>query len=116
MAFKQFEDIIAWQRSQDLVVDIYQAFKDSRDFGFRDQIYKAVISISNNIAEGFERGSNADFKRFLIIAKGSASEVKSMLYLGLRLLYIDSKEGQKLMVKVDEIRKILAGLINALKP
>jgi len=65
MAIQRFEDIIAWQKAQDLAVEIYNVFQSSRDFGFRDQICRAVVSISNNIAEGFDRSSDADFKRFL---------------------------------------------------
>jgi four helix bundle protein len=65
MAIQKFEDIIVWQKGQDLAVEIYALFRDSRDFGFRDQICRATVSISNNIAEGFDRSSNADFKRFL---------------------------------------------------
>jgi len=65
MAIQRFEDIIAWQKAQDLAVEIYNVFQTSRDFGFRDQICRAVVSISNNIAEGFDRSSDADFKRFL---------------------------------------------------
>jgi len=65
MAIQRFEDIIAWQKAQDLAVEIYNVFQTSRDFGFRDQICRAVVSISNNIAEGFDRSFDADFKRFL---------------------------------------------------
>ncbi|MFH1050798.1 MAG: four helix bundle protein [bacterium] len=81
MIIIRFEDIIAWQKAQDLAVEIYHIFKQNKDYGFRDQILRAVVSISNNIAEGFERNSDNDFVRFLFISKSSCSEVKSMLYL-----------------------------------
>ena len=81
MAIQKFEDIIAWQKAQDFSVIIYSVFGLSKDFGFKDQISRAAISISNNIAEGFDRSSDADFNRFLYIALGSCSEVRSMLYL-----------------------------------
>ena len=68
-----------------MAVLIYGLFGDLKDYGFRDQVCRAVVSISNNIAEGFERGSDADFARFLVIAKGSSGEVKSMLYLAEKL-------------------------------
>lgn len=76
---KNFENLQAWQYGQDLAVDIYSIFRDLRDFGFKDQIQRAVISISNNIAEGFERCSGKELVRFLYIAKASAGEVRSML-------------------------------------
>ncbi len=85
MAIKRFEDVIGWQKSQDYAVNIYGVFSVSKDFGFKDQICRAVISISNNIAEGFDRSSNADFSRFLYFALASCSEVKSMLYLAEKL-------------------------------
>ncbi|MDB5226793.1 MAG: ribosomal protein [Bacteroidota bacterium] len=65
MVFKSFEDIIAWQKAQDVAVEIYTVFGMDKDFSFRNQICSAVVSISNNIAEGFDRSSDADFSRFL---------------------------------------------------
>ncbi|HTA83887.1 MAG TPA: four helix bundle protein [Bacteroidia bacterium] len=115
MAIQKFEDIIAWQKAQDYAVDVYSAFRDSRDFGFRDQIGRAVVSISNNIAEGFDRSSNADFSRFLYIAMGSCSEVKSMIYLSTKLKYLTEKEQTQLLKKGDEVSKIIRGLIKSMK-
>ena len=79
---KRFEDLEAWQLSRELTNQIYTITKREsicRDFSFVDQIRKAAISIMNNIAEGFERGSNKDFVKFLFIARGSAGEVRSLL-------------------------------------
>jgi len=73
-------------------ISIYQVLKDNRDFGFKDQIQRASVSIKNNIAEGFERSSDAEFKRFLFISKGSCGEVRSMLYLAKGLNYITNEE------------------------
>ena len=114
MQIVKFEDIVAWQKAQDLAVDIYSLFKDSRDFGFRDQICRASTSISNNIAEGFDRSSNADFKRFLFISLASCSEVKSMLYLGERLSYLDKDNAEQLRQNCVEISKIINGFIKSL--
>jgi four helix bundle protein len=111
----KFEDIIAWKKSQDLAVEIYDIFKSSKDFSFRDQICRATVSISNNIAEGFDRSSNADFKRFLFISLASCSEVKSMLYLAERLNYIQKEEAELLRQKCVEISKIISGFIKSLK-
>ncbi|MFA5420382.1 MAG: four helix bundle protein [Bacteroidales bacterium] len=116
MAIQKFEDIIAWQKGQDFAVEIYSAFKELKDFGFRDQICRAVVSISNNIAEGFDRSSDADFTRFLYISIGSGSEVRSMLYLAARLKYISEEQKITLLNAADEIAKISRGLIKSIKP
>ena len=92
MSIEKFEDIIAWQKAGQLSLEIYKRFNTCRDFGFKNQIERAAVSIMNNIAEGFERRTNKEFINFLYIAKGSCGEVRSMLYLALRLNYIDKKE------------------------
>ena len=92
----RFEEILAWQKAQDLAVEIYGLFDSNRDFGFRDQICRATVSISNNIAEGFERETTKDFIRFLYMARASSGEVRSMLYLAERLKYIDTQTFDKL--------------------
>lgn len=115
MKFERFEDIIAWQKSKELSLTCYRQFKGLRDFAFKDQILRAAMSIMNNIAEGFERMSNKDFKRFLFIAKGSCGEVRSMLHLALDLGYLDKKVFESLYQESLEISKILSGLIKVLK-
>jgi len=116
MAIQKFEDIIAWQKAQDFAVTLYEIFKDLKDYGFKDQICRASVSISNNIAEGFDRSSDADFSRFLYISIGSCSEVKSMLYMAARLNYISEKQKTTLLNQADEISKIIRGLIKSLYP
>ena len=115
MKVVKFEDLIAWQKAQDFAVEIYSCFGESKDWDFRNQICRAAVSISNNIAEGFDRSSNADFVRFLFNALGSASEVKSMIYLAKRLKYIDSEVEEKLLSRNIEISKIISGLIKSLR-
>ncbi|MGP8216258.1 MAG: four helix bundle protein [Bacteroidia bacterium] len=112
---ERFEDIIAWQKAQDLTVEIYSLFKVLNDYGFREQLCRAAVSVSNNIAEGFDRSSNAEFKRFLYFSLGSCSEVKSMFYLAERLKYIDIKNRDILINKTIEVSKIITGLIKSLK-
>ena len=107
MSQYRFEDSIAWQKSQDLAVIIYRIFRDHRDFGFRDQINRAAVSISNNIAEGFERTSPQETKYFLGIAKGSCGEVRSMCHLGKRLGYIEAKECEEIKLLTDEISRLI---------
>ncbi len=115
MKVVKFEELIAWQKSQDFAVIIYQHFTGLKDYGFKDQICRAAVSISNNIAEGFDRNSKADFTRFLYISISSCSEVKSMLYLALRLNYIDAQTSTTLIEQANEISKIIRGLIKSLK-
>ncbi|WP_299366154.1 four helix bundle protein [Winogradskyella sp.] len=115
MAVQKFEDLLVWQKSQDLAVSIYDIFKDNKDFSFRDQIRRATISISNNIVEGFDRNSNADFSRFLYIALSSNSEVRSMLCLSTKLGFIDKGDVSGLIERTNEISKMLHGLIKSIK-
>ena len=114
MAIQKFEDIIAWQKAQDLAVEVYSLFRELKDFGFRDQICRTTVSISNNIAEGFDRSSDADFARFLYISTASCSEVRSMIYLAERLNYITIEKRDELLSKSHEISKIIRGLIKSI--
>lgn len=81
MKINRFEDILAWQKAINFAVDCRQVFKGCNDFAFLDQLFRAVLSISNNIAEGYERMGDKEFRKFLFIAKGSCGEVRSMLHL-----------------------------------
>lgn len=114
MKIQRFEDIIARQKSKILISEIRAALKDNRDFTFRDQIFRATLSIMNNIAEGFGRNKDKEFKHFLHVARGSAAEVKSMLLLAPDLGYISVSESERLSAKTDEISKILSGFIKKL--
>lgn len=95
-------------------IAIYKEFNTSKDFSFRDQICKASVSITNNIAEGYERRSNKEFRQFLFIAKGSCGEVRSMIHLAHALKYISDQKHQKLSSDAVEISRILAGFIKTL--
>lgn len=114
MGIAKFEDIIAWQKAKDLTVQIYALFENSKDFGFRDQIQRASVSIMNNIAEGFERKSNNEFKHFLYIAKGSCGDVRSMLVVAHELKKINASEYEVLHALSTEISKMLFGLTSKL--
>lgn len=115
MKFNRFEDIIAWQEADKLTLDIYNSFRTSKDFSFRDQIQRASVSIMNNIAEGFERSGDKEFKKFLYIAKGSCGEVRSMLYLALELKYINQEKFDLNYNQSYKISRVISGLIKALK-
>jgi four helix bundle protein len=114
LKIQKFEDIIAWQKTQDIAVEVYKEFSIIKDFGFKDQIIRASVSISNNIAEGFDRSSDADFARFLYLVIGSASELKSMLYLAVRIGYIDEVKKELMITKVNEVSKIIRALIKSI--
>jgi len=114
MKINMFEDIISWQKSQSLALEIYTQFKELRDFSFKDQICRAAVSISNNIAEGFDRYSDKEFARFLYISTASCSEVRSMLYLAENLNYLTKDKAQELRADCLEISKINKGLIKSL--
>ncbi|RLD47376.1 MAG: four helix bundle protein [Bacteroidetes bacterium] len=114
MKINIFEDIISWQKSKILVLTIYKLFEKHNDFGFKNQIERASVSVMNNIAEGFERKSNNEFKYFLFVAKGSVAEVRSMLYLAKDLNKISVKDFDELYTLTIEISKLLSGLIKTL--
>lgn len=114
MRIDRFEDIKSWQKSRELSLMIYRLFETSKDFGFRNQIERASISIMNNIAEGFERQTNNEFRQFLFIAKGSSAEVRSMLYLAKDMKVILGNDFNKLQGMTMEISKLLSGLIKKL--
>jgi four helix bundle protein len=115
VTFREFEEIIAWQKARVLAVQVYTSFDGSRDFGFKDQIQRASVSIMNNIAEGFERQTDREFHQSLYIAKGSCAEVRSMLYLASDLRMLDEKDLNRLSEMAIETSKILSGLIKVLK-
>ena len=99
MIITRFEDIESWKAGRILVRRVYELSRKGKfrsDFGLRDQICRAVVSITSNIAEGFESQSNAEFIRFLIYSRRSASEVKSLLYVALDNEYISNREFDKI--------------------
>jgi four helix bundle protein len=114
MKIDKFEDILAWQKAKILTLKVYTLLRNIKDFAFRDQICRASLSIMNNIAEGFERKSDKEFKHFLFIAKGSCGEVRSMLYLAKDLSYVQDTEYLFLLNTSIEVSKMLSGLIKTL--
>ncbi len=98
-----------------LAIFVYKRFKDNKDYSFKDQIQRVSVSISNNIAEGFDRKGNKEFKHFLYISKGSCSEVRSMLYIALELGYVSKVEFEEFYNLTIEISKILSGFIKSLE-
>ena len=116
--FNSFEEINSWKKSRIFNKKIYLATENSnfkKDFDFVRQIRRASLSISSNIAEGFERNTDKEFVYFLYVAKASAGEVRSQLYLAFDLEYIIKEEFEMLLNSVTEISKLLSGFIKYLE-
>ena len=113
----KFEDIKAWQKARELTNDIYQLTgkgEFSNDFTFRNQIKKASTSIMLNIAEGFARKTDREFKQFLAYAHGSCAEVQSALYVAIDQKYISQKQFDILYLKSEEVSKMIMNFSNYL--
>ena len=114
---ERYEDIQAWQRARELNAGIYKITKQghfAKDFSLRDQIRRSAISIMANIAEGYGRKSNKEFANFLNMAHGSAAEVQCHLYSALDQDYISPEDFQIMYDKVEEVSKMIQGLMNYL--
>jgi len=114
---ERFEDIDAWKKARELTQSIYQITltgEFARDFGLRDQIRRAAISVLSNIAEGFERDGNKEFLQFLSLAKGSCGEVRAQLYIALDQAYISAPEFRGLVEKTLEVSRLIAGFMKYL--
>ena len=114
---QKVEDLIAWQKAEALAELVYSACRSgelARDFGLRDQMQRAAVSVMSNIAEGFERKTTTDFSHFLYIAKGSLGELKSQLFLAARLKLIPLSVFGPTYSLADETGKVISGLISSL--
>lgn len=115
---ERFEDVEAWQKARELTKRIYAVTdngKFSRDFGLRDQIRRAAVSIMSNIAEGFERGGDKEFFQFVSYAKGSSGEVRSHLYVALDAGYFSDETFSSLTDTTVQINRMLTGLMKYLR-
>ena len=110
-----FEDLEVWKKSSRFAVDIYRELKDSREYGLKDQLCRSAVSIPSNIAEGRERGSRAEFIRFLNIAKGSAAEARTQIYIAREITLISKEKSIEFIASLKAISKMLQALINSLK-
>jgi four helix bundle protein len=116
--FLNFVDIDAWQKARELTANVYAVTRNqsfSKDFGLRDQIRRASVSIMANIAEGFGRGGSIEFLQFLAVAKGSACEVLSHIYVAADQRYIDKHEFESLSEVAEQIVKLIGGLMRYLQ-
>jgi four helix bundle protein len=115
---ERFEDLISWQKARELNRLIYQASKKgafAKDFGLRDQMRRASVSIMSNIAEGFERGGDKEFIQYLSIAKGSCGEVRAQLYAALDETYLDATEFKALSDHSIEVSRLISGFMSYLQ-
>ena len=114
-----FEELVIWKLSRQFVCEIYLLFKDTKDYGFRDQIQRAAVSVMNNIAEGFQRNKfskdNKQFVYFLNIAYGSCAEVRNMLYIAEDVNYISPNISTELRDNITRIEFKIENLIKKLQ-
>jgi four helix bundle protein len=117
-SFQTFEQIDAWQKARELTNKIYKLTSEgafSRDFGLKDQIRDASVSMMSNIAEGFERSGTGEFSQFLSIAKGSAGEVRSELYVALDQGYVSEQVFKALSAEAQRVSRMTSGLMSYLR-
>ena len=115
MKIEKFEDLEVWKEAMRLATRIYQEFKTINDYGFKDQIQRASVSVPSNIAEGYERNSNKEFIQYLFISKGSAGELRTQLYLAIELKFIQKEIGIELLELSKKISAMLYKLIKTRK-
>lgn len=111
MALQSFKDLVVWQKAKVLTLDIYKELNGCRDYGFKDQIQRASVSIMNNIAEGYAKQSDKALSNFLFIARGSTAEVESMLLIAPELGFLKADTQQKLVAQTEEVGKLLTSFI-----
>ena len=110
---RTFQDLIAWQKARTLTARIYRITAEgsfARDFGLKDQIRRAAVSVMSNIAEGFERGRPSEFHQFLSIAKGSCAELRSQLFVAFDAGYLKQIDFEDLLEAAVEVGRIVGGL------
>jgi len=115
MKTASFEDLDIWKEGMRLALQVYKAVKSCKDFGFKDQVQRAAISIPSNISEGFERQTNKEFIQFLYIAKGSCGELRTQIYLGHQLEYLNKKDYTGMLEKTKSLSSMLSNFIKARK-
>jgi len=114
---EKFEDLIVWQKAHDLAVSIYRLTGREpfcRDYGLRDQIQRAAVSVMSNIAEGFERYSRPEFRQFLSVARGSVAEVRSQLHLARSLKYVTGEDFETISFLCKDISNLIGALRKSL--
>ena len=112
--YQSFEDLEVWKRACQLAVRLYKVLENCRDFGLKDQMQRAGVSIASNVAEGSERRGK-DFARFLSISRGSCAELRTQLYIAARVELINDATMRELVDETKQISKMLYALGKSLK-
>ena len=110
-----FEDLDVWKKACRVTVRLYSLLAGCKDYSLKDQMLRAAVSIASNIAEGSERNSTVDFRRFIFIAKGSAAELRTQIYISSSIGIINQGDTQSLIAELVNISKMLQGLASSLK-
>ena len=111
--YQSFEELEVWKRACSLAVEIYKLLRDCRDFGLRDQMQRAAVSIASNIAEGSERSAK-EFAHFLNIARGSAAELRTQVYIAAKIGVLSAEDMRSVVHETKEVSKMLYGLSKSL--
>jgi len=116
--YKSFEDLPVWQSARKVAVQVYRTTSKGKlkdDYGLKSQIQRSAVSVSSNIAEGFERGSKQESIQFLYVAKGSAGELRSQLFIAKDIGYMDNNDFKVLLNSATNVSKQISGFIEYLK-
>ena len=113
MPYQSFENLQVWKRACRLATAVYESLAECRDFGLKDQMTRAAVSIASNIAEGYERGTNKEFGRFVNIAKGSAAELRTQAYIANQIGALDENQRALIVEETKAIAGMLQKLVNA---
>lgn len=110
-----FEKLEVWKRGSALAVDVHRLLTGCRDYSFKDQLFRAALSVPSNIAEGYERGTRKEYIRFLVIAKGSCAELRTQMRIGIEAGILESERAQKCLQEAGEISRMLQAMVNRLQ-
>ncbi len=112
---ERFEDLVCWQRARELTREVYRSLTDCRDYGFKDQIQRASVSVMSNIAEGFERGTQQELVNYLFIAKGSAGEVRAQIRIACDIGYLNIETFKRLNDLAEDCSRLIYRMIQSVK-
>lgn len=110
---RNFKELIVWQKSVDLVADVYnitRKFPEEEKYSLTNQMRRAAVSIPSNISEGHMRTTSKDFKHFLGMARGSCAELETQFFIAEKLKYTDLQKGENILLKIEEVSKMLSSL------
>ena len=112
--YKRFEELEIWKEGMAICKDIYALLKDCKDYGLKDQMQRASVSIPSNIAEGYERKGTKETTHFLYIAKGSCGELRTQMYLAISFQYIGSEKGNEIINRLTKLNVMIYNYIQSI--